>query len=219
MIVDKKVYSLEESVYLRLEEEILSGYLKHGETLTENALANRLGVSRTPLRASLHRLAEEGLIDLVPNRGAVVIGIGDEELVDIYRIRMRLEGLASAEATRRISADDIKRLHDTLDLTDFYISRSDTENIKELDSEFHNIIFRASGNRFLCKTLTELHRNIRFYRKRSLAVTERLVKSSAEHREILSAIERGDAEEADRLTYLHVESALNNLLANQIRGE
>ena len=86
MIVDKKVYSLEERVYLRLEEEILSGYLKHGETLTENALANRLGVSRTPLRASLHRLAEEGLIDLVPNRGAVVIGIGDEELVDIYKI-------------------------------------------------------------------------------------------------------------------------------------
>ena len=65
----------------------------------------------------------------------------------------------------------------------------------------------------LCKTLTELHRNIQFYRKRSLAVADRLEKSIAEHREILSAIERGDAEAADRLTSAHTEAALNNLLS------
>lgn len=213
MIVNKNAKSLEESVYLTLEEEILSGQLKKGESLTENALSTRLGVSRTPLRGALHRLAEEGLIEISPNRSATVIGIGDEELVDIYRIRIRLEGLASAEAATRISDEDLKRLRESVELSEFYIGKRDSEHLKELDSEFHSIIYRASGNRLLCKTLTELHRNIQFYRKRSLAVVERLEKSIEEHREILSAIERGDAEAADRLTSAHVEAALNNLLS------
>ena len=213
MIVDKNAKSLEERAFLILEDEILSGKLKRGETLTENALSKRLGISRTPIRGALHRLSEEGLVDIYPNRGAVVLGIGREELIDIYKIRMRLEGLASAEAARRISDDDIKRLRDTVELTDFYIAKRDAEHLKELDSEFHRIIYIASGNRLLCKTLSELHRNIHFYRKRSLAVVDRLEKSAEEHKKILAAIERGDAEEADRLTSAHIEAALKNLLA------
>lgn len=213
MIVNKNAKSLEESVYLTLEEEILSGQLKKGDSLTENALSTRLGVSRTPLRTALHRLAEEGLIEISPNRSATVIGIGDEELVDIYKIRIRLEGLASAEAAKRISREDLKKLCDSVELSEFYIGKRDAEHLKELDSEFHSIIYKASGNRLLCKTLTELHRNIQFYRKRSLAVGKRLEKSIAEHREILSAIERGDAEAADRLTSAHIEAALQNLLS------
>lgn len=212
MIVDKNAKSLEESVFLTLEDEILSGKIKRGETLTETSLSRRLGVSRTPLRGALHRLCEEGLIEIHPNRGAVVVGIGREELIDIYKIRMRLEGLASAEAARRISDDDKKRLRDILELADFYIAKRDAEHLKELDSEFHSIIYSASGNRLLCKTLSELHRNIHFYRKRSLAVVDRLEKSAAEHKEILAAIERGDSEGADRLTSAHIEAALNNLL-------
>jgi DNA-binding GntR family transcriptional regulator len=213
MIVGKNAQSLEESVFLALEEEILSGKLKKGESLAENSLSARLGVSRTPLRGAMHRLAEEGLIEIVPNRGAVVIGIGDEELVDIYKIRIRLEGLASSEAAKRISEDDLKRLRDSVELSEFYIAKQDAEHLKELDSEFHNIIYKASGNRLLCKTLTELHRNIKFYRKRSLGVANRLEKSIAEHREILSAIESGDSEAADRVTSAHIEAALNNLLS------
>ena len=213
MIVDKNAKSLEESVFLTLEDEILSGKLKRGDMLTETALSARLGVSRTPLRGALHRLCEEGLVDISPNRGAVVVGIGREELVDIYKIRMRLEGLASAEAAVRISDEDKRALADTLDLTDFYIARRDAEKLKELDSEFHSIIYRASGNRLLCKTLSDLHRNIHFYRKRSLAVVDRLERSAAEHREIFAAIERGDADEADRLTFAHINAALENLLS------
>lgn len=213
MIVDKNTKSLEENVFLTLEDEILSGKLKRGDTLTETSLSSRLGVSRTPLRGALHRLYEEGLIEVTPNRGAVVIGIGREELVDIYKMRIRLEGLASAEAAKRIGDDDKLRLREIVELCDFYIARRDAERLKELDSEFHSIIYRASGNRMLNKTLSELHRNIHIYRKRSLAVEERLEKSSEEHKQILDAIERGDSEAADRLTSAHIEAALNNLLA------
>ena len=213
MIVDKKAKSLEESVFLTLEDEILSGKLKRGDTLKENTLSARLGVSRTPLRAALHRLYEEGLVDISTNRGAVVLGIGNEELVDIYKIRMRLEGLASAEAAEKIGEDDLSRLKEIVELAEFYINKRDAEKIKELDSEFHSIIYKASGSRLLNKTLSDLHRNIHFYRKRSLAFGDRLEKSVGEHKEILSAIEKGDSDEADRLTSAHIEAALQNLLA------
>ena len=213
MIIDTGVKSLEEQVFNSLEEEILTGKLKKGETLAEISLSKRLGVSRTPLRGALHRLYEEGLIEITPNRGAVVMGIGREELIDIYKMRIRLEGLASAEAARKISDEDKSRLREIVELCDFYIARRDAERLKELDSEFHSIIYRASGNRMLNKTLSELHRNIHFYRKRSLAVEERLEKSSEEHKQILAAIECGDSQAADRLTSAHIEAALNNLLA------
>ena len=213
MIVDKNTKSLEESVFNRLEEDILSGILKKGETLTETSLTARLGASRTPVRAALHRLAEEGLVEITPNRGAVVMGVTLDDLVDIYKMRMRLEGLASREAAEKISEEDKKLLTDSVELSEFYIKKKDAEHLKELDSEFHDIIYRAAGNRLLYRTLSDLHKKIKTYRKLSLTVTERLERSIEEHREILSAIINADAEEADRLTYLHVEAALHNLLS------
>lgn len=205
--------SLEEEVFLRLEEDILGGVLKKGESLTENSLAARLGASRTPIRGALHRLAEEGLIELVPNKGAVVVGVTAEDLIDIYTIRMRLEGLASAAAAKKISDADKSALLEAVELSEFYVSKQDAERLKELDSQFHNTIYRASGNRLLYKTLAELHRSIRGYRKLSLTVTERLNASVTEHRAIYEAIASGDSEAADRLTSGHVAAALENLLS------
>lgn len=217
MIIDKKTASLEEQVTETLEAEILTGKLAAGASLTEQSLSVRLGVSRTPIRAALHTLAEEGLINLIPNKGAVVVGVTREDLIDIYRIRMRLEGLASALAAQRISPEDLATLRESVELAEFYISKNDAERLKELDTQFHAIIYRASGNRMLNKTLSELHRNITSYRKMSLAVPGRLERSVGEHREILAAIEERDAERADRLTSAHVEAALENMLTTADR--
>lgn len=213
MIVDLKSPSLEEMVYSRLEEEILMGELCEGDSLTEITLSKRLGVSRTPIRGALHRLAEEGLVEIAPNRGAKVLGINVEDLVDIYKIRERLEGLASSLASKRISKEELDELSEAVDLAQFYISRNDTEHIKELDTVFHSIIYKASGSRFLERTLSELHKKIKAYRKRSLTVPGRLEKSEAEHREILEAIKAGNSERADELTSLHIRHALDNILS------
>lgn len=219
MIVDSKSPSLEEIVFSRLEEEILSGELERGAALGEIALSKRLGVSRTPIRGALHRLAEEGLVEIHPNRGATVVGINIDDLVDIYTIRERLEGLASALAAKRTTPEEIKRLSEAVELAEFYISKNDTEHIKELDTVFHSIIYSASGSRFLARTLSELHRKIISYRKRSLSVPGRLEKTAEEHREILEAIKRGDADEADRLTSLHIRRALENMITAFDSGE
>ncbi len=212
-MLTERTLTLEEMVYERLEEEILSGSLARGTPLGEIALSTRLGVSRTPVRGALHRLAEDGLVEQQPNRGAVVLGINREDLIDIYDIRMRLEGLASASAAKRISDEELRELSDSVELSEFYIKRNDTEHLKQLDTEFHSIIYKASGNRLLNKTLSELHKKITAYRKLSLAVPGRLVKSAEEHREILLAIKAGDSELADKLTSLHIKRALDNMLS------
>lgn len=213
MIVDKNTRSLEESTFLRLEEEILDGRLKKGDVVTETALSARLGVSRTPLRAALHTLAEEGLIELRANRGAVVLGVSPADLANIYEIRRNLEGLATSLAIERMSAEDLASLTESVELSEFYLRKRDLEKLRELDTEFHSIIYRATQNRHLDRILTDLHRKIKVYRKLSLSVSRRIEKSVKEHREILEAIKNRDTSLAERLTTEHVEAAMSNLLA------
>ena len=209
MITDSS-FSLEEKVYLLLEEEILTGKLKRGEQLREVALAERLSVSRTPIRGALHRLAEDGLVELCANKGATVIGITIEDIEDIYYIRMRLEGLAARLAAERMNDKDKQALISLVELSEFYLVKRNDDKRGELDSAFHKMIFEASGSRHLCKILSDLHRNIKAYRKISLSQSDRAEKSVREHRGILEAILRGDANEAERLTYVHLEAALEN---------
>ena len=212
MVISAGSGSLESKVYEALEDAILGGELKAGEPLTELSLSEKLGVSRTPIRAALHRLDEEGLVELSPNKGAVVVGVNGDDLVDIYRIRMRLEGLASAMAAEKMTDEDKKALADTVELSEFYIRKNDAEHIKELDTAFHSEIYKKSGSRMLCKILSDLHRSIKAYRKLSLSASGRLCESVKEHREILEAILRSDAKEAELLTYKHVENAMKSTL-------
>jgi DNA-binding GntR family transcriptional regulator len=204
--------SLEEKVYISLEEQIISQKLRPGESVTEMKLSRELGVSRTPVREALQRLDREGLIKLIPNKGAVVLGISEQDLIDIYKIRMRLEGLAARIAAEKKDEQFCRALGDNVDLTEFYMTKGDIEKVKNLDSEFHDIIYRCCESRMLGKTLSELHRYIASYRKLSLAASGRIDHSLAEHKEIYEAISCGNADAADALMSEHVERALDNLL-------
>ena len=209
-MIDTNSLSLEERVYHILEEEILSGKLAHGEQLKEIALSKRLEVSRTPVRGALHRLAEDGLVTISANRGATVVGISDADIEDIYAVRMRLEGLAARLAAERMSDTDRDSLRSCLELSEFYMAKQNDERCGELDSEFHSIIFRASGSRHLCRILSDLHKNIKAYRRLSLATPGRAEKSIMEHKEILEAILSGNADEAEAKSSLHIKNALLN---------
>ena len=130
-------YSLADKVFKKLEEEILNGALKAGENLTELRISARLGVSRTPVREAIHRLEQEGLVQLTPNKGAVVVGVSEKDLRDIYDIRMKLEGLASRWAAEQITEEDAKSLRDILELQEFYTAKGDLDQLRNLDSQFH----------------------------------------------------------------------------------
>jgi DNA-binding GntR family transcriptional regulator len=204
--------SLEARVYNEVREALLCGQFKKGEWLTEHMLTQKLGVSRTPVRSALQRLAEDGLVSMTPNRGAVVIGIAKEDIVDIYRIRMRLEGLASAMAAEKITDGAKQQLSENVALFEFYVQRQDTEHIEELDTAFHSMIYEASGSRTLERILTDLHSNTKAYRSQSLCVPGRLARTLEEHKEILGAILTGNAEKAEKLTSAHIERAMENML-------
>lgn len=219
MIVDGLARSLEEHVYERLEEDILTGVYKRGDPLTEFSIAQRFKISRTPVRGAIHRLAEEGLVKLSPNRGAVVTGIGRDDIIDIYKVRMRLDGLAAAMAAEKMSCEDIEKLRESVELSDFYNQRNDAEHQKELDTAFHALIYTATGSRVLCELLSELHKKAKVYRRISLGEKGRAERSASEHREILEAIERRDPRAAERLTQNHVKKALTGILNGLKREE
>ncbi len=211
MAPDKSTLPLEERVYAQLEEEILTGKLKRGTQLRETALAERLYASRTPIRSALHRLAEEGLVKICANKGATVVGIEKEDIEDIYAIRIRLEGLAAKLAAERMGKEEKEELISSVELSEFYLTRNSEEKCGELDTEFHSMIFKASGSRMLSKILCDLHKNIKAYRKVSLSSSERAKHSVAEHSEIAHAILEGNGDEAERLTQIHLSAALDNL--------
>ncbi len=204
--------SLEEAVYAQLEDEILGGILPPGSVITEQMICERTGASRTPVREALRRLANEDLVAMQPNRSAVVMGVSPEDLADIYEIRRRLEGLASRRAALCATAEERAKLRETVELQDFYFHRADPdEHLRELDNTFHELVYEACGSRTLIAMLSRLHRKIGFYRQRSLHAPARTTASIAEHREILGAIERGDADAAEALTVTHIENAYQHV--------
>lgn len=199
-------------VYEQIEADILSGKHQKGAALTELSLSEALGVSRTPIRAALVRLEQEGLVRLIPNKGAVVLGISTEDLCDIYRIRMRLEGLAASLAAEKRSEEDAARLSEIVELSEFYVARGDAERLRDLDSDFHEAVYLASGSRVLETTLSDLHRKVGVFRARALGDPARVPSSIREHRAILEAILARDPGAADRLAAEHAEHALRNIL-------
>ena len=116
-----------------------------------------------------------------------------------------LDGLAAAMAAEKMTDKDIKKLRESVELSEFYIKKHDAEHQKELDTAFHALIYTASGSRMLSETLSELHKKAKLYRRISLGVSSRAEKSIEEHKEILKAIEARDPPAAEILTQKHAK--------------
>ncbi len=202
---------LENAVYTAIEEKILTGVLRQGEPLTEARICEETGASRTPVREALHRLERDGLVRIQPNRSAVVVGITREDLADIYEIRRRIEGLASRRAAERVTEAAEHRLREIVEMQEFFVTRG-ADTLKELDHAFHDAVYALCDSRILVSTLSRLHRQTGFFRRRSLFSEGRAESSVAEHRAIYEAIVSHDGDAAERLTVLHVENAYMNLL-------
>lgn len=204
--------SLSVRVFEKLEESILNDQIKIGENLTEIKLSTELGVSRTPVREALRMLEQKGLVRIAPHRGAVVLGINEKDLEDIYTIRMHLEGLGSRWAAKHITPEQIGELREIVDLQEFYQKKNYAEKINQLDSKFHEKVFEFSNSRTLQHTLSDLHHMIGGYRKMSFNSQGRADHAVAEHRRILEALSAHDEEAAEKLTVQHVINAKENLL-------
>ncbi len=203
--------SLADQVFEKLENDIVQGVYPRGEVITELRLAEELGVSRTPVREALRRLEQERLIEDC-GKGSIVLGITQENLIDIMDIRIRVEPLASYYAAKNITEEGIKELSHIVDLQDFYHSKHDTEHLRKEDDDFHDAICRFSGRTVINDTLIPLHRKTRRFRKISIEDTNRQVQYLEEHRNIFRAIAAGDADLAASLMAQHVEKAKESMI-------
>ena len=206
-----KSTSLADQVFDKLENDIIQGVYPKGEILTELKLVEQLGVSRTPIREALRRLEQERLIT-DSGKGSVVLGITEDDLMDIMEIRKSVEALATAYATQNMTPDGMKALHHIIELQDFYYEKHDLEHLQQMDDQFHDTICDLSRRTVIRDTLLPLHRKTRRYRKISIEEDSRLRRSIEEHRQIFQAIAAGDALKAAELTSAHIENAKNNMI-------
>ena len=206
-----KSVSLADQVFDRLENDIIQGVYPKGEILTELRLVELMGVSRTPIREALRRLEQERLIEDA-GKGSRVLGITEDDLLDIMNIRERIEGLASYYATVNMTDEGREELAHIVDLQEFYFNKWDPDRLRQVDDEFHDAIIRLSGRGVIYDTLMPLFRKTRRYRRISMQDKARATCTMGEHRKMYEAIVSGNAELAMELTTAHIANAKEHMI-------
>ena len=211
-VTDK--YSLRGRVFHRLREDILNGKYEEHEELREVAIGEELGVSRTPVREAFRQLELEGLIQIIPNKGAYVTGITQKDVKDIYMIRSLLEGLCARWATEHITKEQLEELEENVYLARFHAEKGHLEQLAELDNRFHDILYEACSSKILEHQLKDFHQYVLRVRRKTLSSADRGPKSNEEHEELLEAIKAGNAGLAEQLANSHMINAYENMVKN-----
>ena len=198
---------LRDEVFNTLRERILKGVYKPGERLMEIHLADQLGVSRTPIREAIRMLELEGLVKMVPRKGAQVAKISKEDLQDVLEVRKALDTLSVKLACERITEDEIKLLNNAEREFEKALASKDVREIAEADVAFHDVIHSATKNGRLKSMISNLAERI--YRYRFEYIKQQSDGGKAlmlEHREIMRCIESRDVESAVKATEIHIDN-------------
>ncbi len=205
-----KLY-LADQVFERIEEDILNGRYAYGDILSENTLAADLGVSRTPVREALNRLATEGLVQVLSKRGTMVIGIQQQDVAAMYEVRLRVEGLAARIAAESGSPDHVQRMQEILTLQALNVEQNNADRLKILDTDFHQEIYAMCQNAYLENLLRDLHHRLQRFRRQSVTVHKRSVQAFKEHNAIFDAIAEHKPVEAEQAMISHIHAAWENI--------
>ena len=209
---------LREVVFNTLRQAILKGELKPGERLMEIALAEKLGVSRTPIREAMRKLELEGLVVMIPRRGAQVANITEKDLNDVLEVRIALENVAIEKACARMSEEEMSRLWLAAKEFEHTIAEGNLVKLAEADVAFHEIIYQASDNKRLIQVLNNMREQIYRYRVEYLKEDEARNRLVEEHEEITQAIRERDVKKAQELSFEHLENQRMGII-QAIRAE
>ena len=210
---------LRDVVFNTLRQAILRGALKPGERLMEIALANRLGVSRTPVREAIRMLELEGLVIMIPRRGAQVAQITEQDLNDVLEVRLGLEELAVRFACERITDEEIKALGMAVKEFEKKMSNNDLSAQAEADVKFHEIIYGATHNRRLVQIINNIREQMYRYRIEYLKDVESRKTLVKEHYEICDALKCRDAESAVEKMCIHIRNQQEAILRSLEREQ
>ena len=207
-----------------LEQRIVEGELGNGKRLDETELSGFYGVSRTPVREALQRLAESGLAEHLPRRGTFVRSPSLSQLVEMFEVMAELECMAIRLAARRATTNDIDALEKDNETCRAAVAANDTKKYYEVNARLHGRIYQMSGNSFLASEARRLHDRLRPFRRLQLRVRGRMEESMAEHDIILAALRDGDADRAMETMKKHITIVgvrFNDLVSsfNRIMGD
>lgn len=197
---------LRDVVFNTLRQAILKGELKPGERLMEIQLADRLGVSRTPIREAIRKLELEGLVLMIPRKGAEVAQISEKSLRDVLEVRRSLEELAIELACRRMSAEEIVQLEHAQNDFREAIKEGNTMKIAELDENYHHVIYNGTGNDKLIQLLNNLREQMYRYRFEYIKDADKHQILVLEHERILTAVRGRDITEAKSAIREHIDN-------------
>ena len=197
---------LRDVVFNTLRQAILRGDLKPGERLMEISLANKLGVSRTPVREAIHKLEQEGLVLMIPRRGAEVAQITEKSLRDVLEVRGALEELAVRLACERMTGQALGDLNRAAERFEKTLGSSDITSVAEADVAFHDVIYMATDNQRLIALLNNLREQMYRYRVEYLKRGECHAQLLSEHQEIIEAITNKEVERAVAVTCRHIDN-------------
>jgi len=203
---------LRDVVFNTLRQGILKGQLKPGERLMEIHLANQLGVSRTPIREAIRMLELEGLVIMLPRKGAQVASISKQDLRDVLELRKALDTLAISLACERITPDVLARLKAAAQEFSLVTKTKDFTRIAEADVAFHDIIHEASGNKRLSVMINNLAERLFRYRLEYIKEISDYTQLAAEHEEMVRCIEMGDKKGAENIIELHIDNQEHSIM-------
>jgi DNA-binding GntR family transcriptional regulator len=196
-----------QSDYQAIYDEISSGKLIPGDRLRETELASRIGLSRTPIREAIKRLETEGVVTHKPQVGAVIKTLSQQEIVELYEMRIMLETSASSMAAKHASEAETRTLM-TLN-TKMLEARLDSYKVAELNRQFHICIVNAARNRYLANSYKNLSTILVILGHTTLTTPERVKSVFIQHQAIIDALSKGDDQEASGAMTIHMETSLD----------
>lgn len=202
---------LRDVVFNTLRQAILKGELEPGERLMEIQLAERLGVSRTPIREAIRKLELEGLVNMIPRKGAEVAKISEKNLRDVLEVRRALEELAVELACLRMEKEEIVKLRQANDDLAERIETEDAIVVAELDEAFHDLIYQETGNTRLMQMLNNLREQM--YRYRLEYVKDKSTRANLikEHNIIIDSLEARNIDKAKAAAHFHISNQVQTV--------
>ncbi len=204
--------SMREKVYEILKEMIIDGKIAQGERIIETEYSNKFQISRTPIREALRMLELEGLVISNSTGGVLVKKITKEEVIEVYKIRIALEGIILEEVIEKASQKDIKTIENILDKTKLELLNDNLEKVFELFSEFNHILYEIAQVPRVTNMINNINLYLKRFRKLSISNKERKEEAFNDHLQIFDCIKNKNLKKALEINKIHLEKSMSFMI-------
>ncbi|MEG2298589.1 MAG: GntR family transcriptional regulator [Anaerovoracaceae bacterium] len=199
--------ALSTNLFVRIKEDILADNLKNGQKLTEQAICDEYNVSRTPVREALVQLEMEGLVEIIPNRGAFVLGLTADDYDDMFTLRKIYEIQATRWAIERMTEEELDSFEEIFEFMEFYTLKKDIKKMLNFNLEFHQHIYRATHNRMLTNLLSTYQEYLKHRKGHVTMEPDYLETVLNEHRQIFEAFKNRDLAGGAKAMAAHLDNS------------